>query len=192
MKKLANMKIEEKLEYYGELPYTIQLIKNEDGTYFGSIKELKGCMTEGETKQDALEMLEDAKTAWLEIAIEDGDEIPLPESLITREYSGRFNIRIPKSLHKNLSEEAEAEGVSLNTHTTVLLGSGNNLKQIIREKDELINHLVKENYYQKQEIKELKQERTLLQSGHFNIPDIRYKDLLNQSKELIYKYGTRN
>ena len=31
-----------------------------------------------------------------------------------REYSGKFNIRIPKSLHAALASEAEAEGVSLN------------------------------------------------------------------------------
>jgi predicted HicB family RNase H-like nuclease len=30
------------------------------------------------------------------------------------EYSGKFNVRIPKSLHAALAREAEAEGVSLN------------------------------------------------------------------------------
>jgi hypothetical protein len=31
-----------------------------------------------------------------------------------REYSGKFNVRIPKSLHAALASEADAEGVSLN------------------------------------------------------------------------------
>jgi hypothetical protein len=31
-----------------------------------------------------------------------------------KEYSGKFNVRIPKSLHAALAREAEAEGVSLN------------------------------------------------------------------------------
>jgi hypothetical protein len=31
-----------------------------------------------------------------------------------REYSGKFNVRLPKSLHAALATEAEAEGVSLN------------------------------------------------------------------------------
>src|SRR6266404_3322488 len=31
-----------------------------------------------------------------------------------REYSGKFNVRVPKSLHAALANEAEAEGVSLN------------------------------------------------------------------------------
>ena len=41
----------------------------------------------------------------------------LPEPPIgpqRREYSGKFNVRIPKSLHVALASEAEAEGVSLN------------------------------------------------------------------------------
>jgi len=31
-----------------------------------------------------------------------------------REYSGKFNVRVPKSLHAALASEAQAEGVSLN------------------------------------------------------------------------------
>jgi antitoxin HicB len=31
-----------------------------------------------------------------------------------KQYSGKFNIRIPKSLHRKLDEMAEEEGVSLN------------------------------------------------------------------------------
>ena len=41
----------------------------------------------------------------------------LPEPLVgpqRREYSGKFNVRIPKSLHAALVREAEAEAVSLN------------------------------------------------------------------------------
>ncbi len=41
----------------------------------------------------------------------------LPEPVVgpqRREYSGKFNVRVPKSLHAALASEAEAEGVSLN------------------------------------------------------------------------------
>jgi hypothetical protein len=41
----------------------------------------------------------------------------LPEPAVgpqRREYSGKFNVRLPKSLHAALASEAEAEGVSLN------------------------------------------------------------------------------
>ncbi len=43
------------------------------------------------------------------------DSLPEPEvGPQRREYSGKFNVRVPKSLHAALASEAEAEGVSLN------------------------------------------------------------------------------
>jgi len=43
------------------------------------------------------------------------DSLPEPPSgPQKREYSGKFNVRVPKSLHAALASEAEAEGVSLN------------------------------------------------------------------------------
>jgi predicted HicB family RNase H-like nuclease len=43
------------------------------------------------------------------------DSLPEPEvGPQRREYSGKFNVRMPKSLHAALASEAEAEGVSLN------------------------------------------------------------------------------
>lgn len=43
------------------------------------------------------------------------DSLPEPPVRpLPKEYSGKFNVRIPKSLHAALVCEAEAEGVSLN------------------------------------------------------------------------------
>ncbi len=43
------------------------------------------------------------------------DSLPEPEvGPQRREFSGKFNVRIPKSLHAALVSEAEAEAVSLN------------------------------------------------------------------------------
>lgn len=39
---------------------------------------------------------------------------PVPEPIATRKYSGRFNVRLPESLHRELAISAAAEGVSLN------------------------------------------------------------------------------
>ncbi|MDD6128697.1 MAG: toxin-antitoxin system HicB family antitoxin, partial [Veillonellaceae bacterium] len=76
----------------------------------------------GETKAEILEMLEDAKKAWISTALDDGMEIPEP--LREEDFSGRFNLRIPKSLHKRLAMQAKAEGVSLNQLAMYLLASG--------------------------------------------------------------------
>ena len=55
--------------------------------------------------------------------INDGSTIPLDgfiESL--QGYSGKVLLRLPKSLHKRLAEEARAEGVSLNQYALYKLG----------------------------------------------------------------------
>lgn len=59
---------------------------------------------------------------WIETEYEDGDPIPLP--IYPEEYSGKFNLRIPKSLHRKLAKSATADGVSLNQYVTMLLSRG--------------------------------------------------------------------
>lgn len=67
------------LEYYLSLPYTIETTANSDGSIFIMVKELPGCMSEGDNIVDAYNIIADAKKLWLETAIEDNLEIPLPE-----------------------------------------------------------------------------------------------------------------
>lgn len=49
------------LAYYMALPYPLELIPDEDGYWFARIPLLEGCMTNGESREDALKMLDDAK-----------------------------------------------------------------------------------------------------------------------------------
>lgn len=94
------------------LPYAKEIIRNGDGTYFGRVVELPGCMTEGETGAEALANLDDAMRSWIEVKLEDGDAIPDP--LTTDSYSGKFLTRVPRSLHRELAQRADREGISLN------------------------------------------------------------------------------
>jgi antitoxin HicB len=66
------------LGYYMALPYTIELTPDDEGYWFAEIPLLEGCMTNGESQMDALEMIEDAKRAWLTTALELGLAIPEP------------------------------------------------------------------------------------------------------------------
>lgn len=68
------------LEYYLSLPYTIELTPDVDGYWFAEIPLLEGCMTNGDSRADALAMIDDAKRSWLETALELGLPIPEPES----------------------------------------------------------------------------------------------------------------
>lgn len=49
-------------------------------------------------------------------AVNDGTAPPLEEVKSALDFSGKLNIRIPKSLHKRLSLEAKEDGVSLNQY----------------------------------------------------------------------------
>ncbi len=108
------------LKYYLNLKYTARIKKNSDGTYFAEVEELPGCMTEANTKVDVLIMLDDAKEAWLETAQDRGIDIPEPSE---DNFSGKFNVRVPKFLHRKLAYRAKSEGVSLNTLITTTLAS---------------------------------------------------------------------
>ena len=111
--------MEKALEYYLNLPYTIEMQETPGEGWFVRVKELPGCMSQGDTAQEALEMIQDATRAWIEVALEDGDRIPEPRP--EEVYSGKFVVRVPKSLHRQLVEQAEAEGVSLNQYINVAL-----------------------------------------------------------------------
>ena len=108
------------LKYYLNLDYTIRLKQNQDGSYFAEIEELPGCMSEGDNKKEALEMIDDAKKAWLGVALKRNMTIPEPEK---DEFSGKLNVRMPKFLHRKLSYKAKEEGVSLNTLISTTLAS---------------------------------------------------------------------
>ncbi len=80
-------------------------------------------LTTQDTCADTLQQLvinaEDAKREWLCAAIEENINIPEPSALDS--YSGQFKLRIPKSLHQQLSEHAKQEGISMNQYCLYLL-----------------------------------------------------------------------
>ena len=70
------------IEYYMSLPYSIVLTPlsaDDGGGWLAEIPLLKGCITDGDSQAEALEMIEDAKRGWLEVALENGEKIPEPE-----------------------------------------------------------------------------------------------------------------
>lgn len=102
---------------YMELPYNyiVQPIKDESGEYFyAHVLELDGCQSTGDTFEEAYKNLKEAMEGWVEAKLEGGFEIPLPVGY--EDFSGKFVVRIPKTLHYQLSLEAEKEGVSLNQY----------------------------------------------------------------------------
>ena len=166
------------LKYYLNLPYTIKLIPEEAGGYFAEIEELPGCMSQGETQKEALENIEDAKRMWLESMLKKNQVVPEPE--ITKEYSGKFLLRVPVSLHRRIARLAKKEGVSLNQMALTLLSERVTFKEIKIEIETAlweIESRTKGEYELKQEAMKIAQ------------PDTVYDILLEKNKipKMIWK-----
>lgn len=114
------------LNDYMALPYRMEIVEDPDeGGFVVSFPDLPGCISCGETAEAALRNGKDAKKVWLEAALEDGITIPEPDSVDN--YSGQFKLRIPKSLHRSLSENSKREGISMNQYCLYLLSKNDAL-----------------------------------------------------------------
>ena len=51
----------------------------EDEAYVAEVPELPGCLSDGETRAEALANAEDAMRAWIETARDLGREVPTPK-----------------------------------------------------------------------------------------------------------------
>lgn len=109
-----------KLNDYMLMPYRMEIVEDRDeGGYVISFPELPGCITCGDTIETAVQNAKEAKMEWLIAAIEEGIEIQEPNTL--EDYSGQFKLRIPKTLHRQLSEQSKKEGISMNQYCLYLL-----------------------------------------------------------------------
>ena len=114
------------LNEYLDMPYRMEIVPDTvEGGYVASFPELPGCITCGETAEAAVANAIDAKKEWLSAAIEDGIDIPCPDP--ADHYSGQFKLRLPKSLHKQLAEDAKRDGIRMNQYCVYLLAQNNAL-----------------------------------------------------------------
>ncbi|MGN0927732.1 MAG: type II toxin-antitoxin system HicB family antitoxin [Succinivibrio sp.] len=68
------------IEDYLRMNYTMEVIEDPtEGGFVVSFPELPGCITCGQTLENALANALDAKKAWLEAALEDGLVIQEPK-----------------------------------------------------------------------------------------------------------------
>lgn len=60
----------------------------EEGGYSVDFPDLPGCITEGDTLAEAIEMAIDAASGWLLLSIEDKEELPAPSDINTITLDG--------------------------------------------------------------------------------------------------------
>ena len=101
------------LNYYLSLNYAYQVAWDADSEAYGAmVLELPGCVATGDTPAEALEALDEAKYAYLEVALEEGWDIPEPT--LAASYSGKVLVRMAGTLHMQLVQWAQQESTSLN------------------------------------------------------------------------------
>lgn len=108
----------EKIKKYLDMPYSyiVNKVNDESGEYYiARVLELDRLIGTGDTYNEAYKDVRAAMESYIETKLSNGIKIPMP--LDSNEYSGKFVIRIPKTLHKILTKKAKEEGVSLNQYT---------------------------------------------------------------------------
>ena len=112
------MKIDKALIH--SYPFTIRPLSETDGGGFAiEYPDLPGCISDGETPEDALKQGSDAVKAYLMNCLKHGVVVPCPAAA-----SGQWRQRVPRSLHSRLVSRARQEGVSLNALVTAMIAEG--------------------------------------------------------------------
>jgi antitoxin HicB len=112
------------VEDYTGLPYHLLLVRDgqdKGKPWTASVEELPGCTSHGKTSDDALAGIEAAMAKWIAVALEEGRDIPEPKSATS--HSGRLLLRMPRTLHADLTRASEREGISLNQFITDVLAA---------------------------------------------------------------------
>ncbi|MDR0585186.1 MAG: type II toxin-antitoxin system HicB family antitoxin, partial [Treponema sp.] len=110
-------KVTKEIKSYLKSPYNIMIrhtIDESGDYYFATVLEFDGCMSDGATYQEAFENIQEAMAGWIETKLANGLPVPLPVG--DEDHSGKFVVRLPKTLHARLAIEAKREGVSLNQY----------------------------------------------------------------------------
>jgi predicted RNase H-like HicB family nuclease len=102
---------------------------DEEGDFVAEVQELAGCVSHGKDPAEAWNNVREVQRAWIEERLESGDPIPEPQPEEDLP-SGKWVQRVPRTLHKRLSEAAKQECVSLNQLVTSLLSSALMTKSI--------------------------------------------------------------
>ena len=121
--------------------YSFNIVADEDGGYVVKYPDLPGCITQVDTLEEVPAMAREIFELWVESELEVGHSIPPPT--YPEEYSGKFNLRLPKSLHRRLAKGAEREGVSLNQYVVSLLEAGDAVSRIEERLDGLEAALIR-------------------------------------------------
>ena len=85
---------------------------DEDNEFVGLCAEFSMLSWLAASPEEALKGIRSVVSECVEDMIKNEEDIPRP--IATRQYSGKFMVRIPPEVHRHLATEAAESGVSLN------------------------------------------------------------------------------
>jgi antitoxin HicB len=100
------------------------LSKEEGGGYLVEYPDIPGCMSDGETIQEAIANGREALRDCIDVFRESGRKIPKPSI-----EAAQWRQRVPRTLYAKLTKQAESEGVSINSFVTAIIAEAIGAKQ---------------------------------------------------------------
>jgi antitoxin HicB len=110
-----------------EYQFTVRpLSKDEGGGYLVEYPDIPGCMSDGETVEEAIANGREALLDCLAVFRESGRKIPKPGV-----EAAQWRQRLPRTLYSKLTAQAQREGVSINSFVTAIIAEaiGSRLQQ---------------------------------------------------------------
>lgn len=99
---------------YEKYKILLSMVETDEGNeYFAEFREFDFCSGCGASAEEAIKDARENLAIYIAELEEAGKDIPLPIEEL--EYSGRYPLRLSKSMHKKAAECAAREGVSLNS-----------------------------------------------------------------------------
>ena len=105
------------------------LSKDEGGGYLVEYPDVPGCMSDGETVEEAISNGREALRDCMEVFRESGRKRPQ----VTIE-AAQWRQRVPRTLYSKLTKQAENEGVSINSLVTAIIAEAIGARQAASQK----------------------------------------------------------
>jgi len=105
-------------------PYPIVIAPHSNGDgpeWRATVEELPGCEASGATPESAAAAIHEELDRWLRTARAEGRDVPPPGAAAA--HSGKLLVRMPRSLHAELTRASEREGTSLNAYIVAALSA---------------------------------------------------------------------
>lgn len=106
------------VEMTEKFAYSVQW-SEEDGLYIATVLEFPSLSAHGGTVEGALKGLKAIVLDSVEWMIEDEESVPIPYSL--RKYKGNIALRVRPEIHRQIMQNAAAEGISCNRYLSGII-----------------------------------------------------------------------